>query len=75
MRSQLKDKNGCPINIDGNFSFRRSYISSIHEEQDCCQTIKAAEVANVPKNTHCILNLILKDTQNYYSYRKYRGCH
>jgi hypothetical protein len=21
------------------------------------------------------LNLILKDTQNYYSYRKYRGCH
>jgi hypothetical protein len=33
----------APIYIDGKFSFRRSYISSIHEKQDCCQTIKAAE--------------------------------
>ena len=62
MRSQLKDKNGCPHKHRRKFSFRRSYISSIHEEQDYCQTIKAAEIANVTKNTHCILNLNVTDT-------------
>ena len=32
-------------------------MSSIHEEQDCCQTIKAAEVVNVTNNMQYISNL------------------
>ena len=39
-------------------------MSSIHEEQDCCQTIKAAEVVNVTNNTQYILNLHFNRQKN-----------
>ena len=43
-------------------------MSSIHEEQDCCQTIKAAgEVVNVTNSMQYILNLHFNRQQNYYS--------
>ena len=50
-------------------------MSLIHEEQDLCQTIKAAEVVNVTNNTHYILNIKFNRQQNYHPYRKCRGCH
>ena len=50
-------------------------MSSIHEEQDLCHTIKAAEVLNVTNNMKYILNLKFKRQQHYYSYSKCRGCH
>ena len=56
----------APINFDSSFSFRSSHISSIHEEQDCFQTIKAAEVVNVTNNMHYILNLNFNRQQNYF---------
>ena len=44
-------------------------MSLIHEEQDLCQTIKAAEVVNVTNSMQYILNLNFNRQQNYYSYR------
>ena len=42
-------------------------MSLIHEEQDLCQTIKAAEVVNVTNSMQYILNLHFNRHQNYYS--------
>ena len=50
-------------------------MSSHHEEQDCCQTIKAAEVVNVTNNMNYILNLIFNRQQNCYFYRICRIWH
>ena len=42
-------------------------MSLIHERQDLCQTIKAAEVVNVTNSMQYILNLHFNRHQNYYS--------
>ena len=42
-------------------------MSLIHEEQDLCQTIKAAEIVNVTNSMKYMLNLNFYRNQNYTS--------
>ena len=45
---------------------QRTRLSWIHEEQVCCQNIKAAEVVYVTNSMQYILNLNFNRHQNYY---------